>query len=360
MQRPAPIQQPRDIDRTLMLMRGIAVYGIMIENFLTFIPYENSPAMIAPIVQLAAAVGGTMVHVFFLLSGCGLWLSYKKRTRDNWRKWAYRRFRKIVWPYWLIVAAGFLIAVASRFVFHEGHAAQFTLETLLAYLTFTRNFVTAAHSVNPALWFMPVIFGLYLLFPVMAYIQTRFGSAMLLGCSITLTYASIAGFQLGGFPAGHQSAMPVFFTGEFALGMVWGHLWLKDGQSSGTPNNIGLLIVGLSAYSLSLLVTRQWTAGSDYNDLLTAIGIGAILMAACDRLRAVLPLRALNFIADSSRLSYLMYLIHGFVILYIALPIMQVTGLVRVNTLVVFLLSLAFCWMIYLMAKGVSIFLPPQ
>ena len=53
-----------------------------------------------------------------------------------------------------------------------------------------------------------------------------------------------------------------------------------------------------------------------------------------------------------------MYLIHGFFILYFALPLAHIANFISLNALTVSLLSLAFCWMIYLMARGMSFFYP--
>jgi peptidoglycan/LPS O-acetylase OafA/YrhL len=47
-------------------------------------------------------LAGTVVHLFFILSGCGLTVSYFRKGSVSWREWAKRRFRKIGVPYLII------------------------------------------------------------------------------------------------------------------------------------------------------------------------------------------------------------------------------------------------------------------
>lgn len=147
------------------MLRSLAILAVVIHHWLLFNPYSSSVRIFTNIADLIQTLAGTVVHLFFILSGCGLTVSYFKKGAVSWREWAKRRFRKIVAPYLIIVTATFVLANFMNFIFSNAVKTSFSPFSLLTYLTYTRNFYSPGWGLNPTLWFMPVIIGLYILFP---------------------------------------------------------------------------------------------------------------------------------------------------------------------------------------------------
>jgi peptidoglycan/LPS O-acetylase OafA/YrhL len=149
------------------MLRGLAILAVVIHHWLLFIPYESSPITLFSFAELIQNGAGTTVHLFFILSGCGLTLSYFKKGAFSWGQWVRRRFGKIVVPLWVIITLTFVLVNLLNAIHSEVFESRYSWLGLFTYLTFTRNFYSPAWGLNPTLWFMPVIFGLYVLFPIL-------------------------------------------------------------------------------------------------------------------------------------------------------------------------------------------------
>ena len=92
------------------MVRGIAVSAVVIHHWILFIPHQSSVSLFYTVAELTETLAGTAVHLFFILSGCGLTVSYFKRGDFSWKDWARRRVTRIIIPYWVIVSVTFLLA----------------------------------------------------------------------------------------------------------------------------------------------------------------------------------------------------------------------------------------------------------
>jgi peptidoglycan/LPS O-acetylase OafA/YrhL len=63
------------------MLRGFAVLAIVVHHWLLFDPFQGSILVFSSLAGIIRDVAGTMVHLFFILSGCGLTLSYFKRRQ---------------------------------------------------------------------------------------------------------------------------------------------------------------------------------------------------------------------------------------------------------------------------------------
>jgi peptidoglycan/LPS O-acetylase OafA/YrhL len=103
----------RDISDTSWMngLRAVAVIGVVIHHWLLFVPFVDTRQISGSIAGFVQDVGGTTVQLFFVLSGCGLAVSYLKAREPFFLgQWIRRRFRKVVLPYWIIVAGTFALA----------------------------------------------------------------------------------------------------------------------------------------------------------------------------------------------------------------------------------------------------------
>jgi peptidoglycan/LPS O-acetylase OafA/YrhL len=329
------------------MMRGMAIIAIVIHHWLLFMPYEHSR-----LATLIHTIAGTFVHLFFVLSGCGLTISYFQKRPFSWREWARRRFVRLVAPYCIIITATFILVN----LFHLGVPAfipkSFSWSVLLTYLTFWRNFYNPAWELNPTFWFMPVILGLYILFPVLLKTLEKYGAIVLLAISVLVTYFSI--YLFFGLSTNHQSSVPLFHLAEFSLGMSLGYLQLFHPRYFDRLTDFRFFCLGFLLYITAWGMATFWEYGPSYDDLFTAGGLSLFILSFSQRLKTLSPYNSVKLLTQFSKESYMMYLIHGPLILYLAKPIFIRSTGPEVNSLIMIILSPIFCLIVFLLAKLIS------
>jgi peptidoglycan/LPS O-acetylase OafA/YrhL len=329
------------------LLRGIAIIAIVIHHWLLFMPYENSK-----LATLIHAIAGTFVHLFFVLSGCGLTISYFQKKTFSWKDWAKRRFVRLIAPYWIIITVTFILVNLAHFAIADFITESYSWTVLLAYLTFSRNFYSPAWQLNPTFWFMPVILGLYILFPILAKTLEKYGAIVLFAMSVLVTYVSIYFFF--GLSANHQSSIPLFHLAEFSLGMSLGYFQLFRPGYFDRFVDFKMFCLGILFYGMSWAMTTLWEYGLSYNDLFTAAGIYIIALYTCRWIMKSLSRISARILTQFSKESYMIYLIHGPLILYLAKPIFISFIGPEVNSLMMIIFSSIFCLIVFLLAKLIS------
>lgn len=289
------------------IARSVAIIAIVMHHWLN-LPSDDSTFMSGSLSGLEQ-ITGTFVHVFFVLSGYGLLLSHYKTPR-SWGKWAAHRARKILFPYWIIVLLTFFLANAT------GH--DYSWRTLLAYLTLTRNFYDPSWSLNMTLWFMPVIAGLYLCFPVLVKVLELYGSRVLLGTSAIITYGYIIICIAFGRMPEHQNAFFLAHLIEFSLGMALARVSVTKPCQFNWLDTPKAFWGGAFVYGLSAIISVKWEYGPFFNDILTALGLSAMFMGG-GRIMAKANLWKVS--ARLAEASYIIYLTHFPVIIFLVKPV---------------------------------------
>lgn len=327
------------------MQRGIAVIAVVIHHWLHFMPYEHSKMS-----NLITAITGTFFHLFFVLSGCGLTISYFREKSFSWRSWAKRRFVRLVVPYWIIITATFVLANGLSAV-PGFNPKNYSWSVLLTYLTFSRNFFSTGWGLNKTFWFLPVILGLYLLFPVLLKILQKWGLAALLAISILVTYCSIFLFpEL----ANHEGDLPLFHVASFSLGMAIGHLLTFKPKVFSRLADFKMFCLGIFFYGIAWAFQKYWTYGSSYNDIFIAAGIYLISLYFCK----VITKSSLNipveYLTQFSTESYMMYLIHYPLIALVMSPIFMNFWTIATNSTSMVFLGVIYSLVILLLAKFFS------
>jgi peptidoglycan/LPS O-acetylase OafA/YrhL len=331
-------------------LRAIAVIGVVIHHWLLFVSYDGSETGFGIVAGLVKDLGGTCVHLFFLLSGCGLTISHLRQEEFHLGEWARKRFEKIVVPFWLITVATF--ALANLVLFALGNwRDSYSWRSLVSYLTFTRNQDQCAWGMNPTLWFMPVIVGLYIFFPFFVSILRKHGIGVFLLLAGLISYGSIVLFRFFAYEIEHQSAVFLFFVLEFAMGMVLGYLAVSRPESLLRLFGASSFLFGVGFYVLSYLVTKFFESGGLYNDPVTAAGVFLITINIWNVLFRNAGERIRSILDDVSRVSYIMYLIHGALILYITIPLLKLSRVLPLNPLLSLVLAGIFVVMVFLLSR---------
>ena len=243
---------------SITLLRAFAIAGIIVENFVNSFSGGAGASVADSLSLFIATVAGTLVHLFFVLSGYGLTMAYFRKSL-TWGAWARGRFVRVVVPYWFAVVITFVLADLSRFWTPDGGQTSFSYMTLLSYLTFLRNFYEPGWTLNWTLWFMPVIIGLYVFFPVMIQVVKRSGVAALIILSLVISFGSIAAAVYWGYAVDHQAALPLFFVDEFALGMVMAWVAFYHPARLRRFMEVRYFFLGLAVYAVASLISRyEW------------------------------------------------------------------------------------------------------
>jgi peptidoglycan/LPS O-acetylase OafA/YrhL len=337
------------------MVRGVAIIAIVIHHWLLFLHNPYIISFFDVLAEFIHNVAGTFVHLFFILSGCGLTVSYFKKGEPNWKQWGMKRFEKIVLPYWIIIFLTFIFINLIHHVLPTFNTFEYSWTTLLTYLSFTRNFYSPSWGLNPTLWFMPVIIGLYIIFPILMNILKKHGVIFLLLFSFLITYASITVSLLIGYPLDHQRAIFLYFIIEFSLGMVLGYILNSMPQYFRYLLGLKPFFLGLFFFIVSYALREFWSLGSHYKGVLTAFGIFLITLQLCEWIKILSPSRSLEILKHFSKVSYPMYLIHGPIIIFLVKPFINDLMRRAIHALTLIIIGCAFCILMF----GISTLISP-
>lgn len=162
------------------------------------------------------------VHIFIVLSGFGLTYScLKTRKNISWKQWYIRRIERILPAYWLVSLSGFLLLVCIIFIESNEVLINIIKAIIRLFLDISllKNFSyqTIFNSPftpiipNDPLWFVPLIFGFYIIFPwfytlILKYKTAKGCLLILLGAMATeFIYRAISISWLDGYPIGHEN-----------------------------------------------------------------------------------------------------------------------------------------------------------
>ena len=290
------------------------------------------------------------VHVFILLGGFTLTYACLRRERPlTWGSWLRRRAGRILPAYWAMATAGFLV-VCGVAALAPNVRRPFELSTAawkwLADLTLLRNFSykTMLADPNSALWFVPLIAGLYLLFPgLYTSLAKRPGvsgwtKVLLAAATVEIVYRAAAIYWLDGMPVGYGHGLVKFVARPAkALNEVGDafpfQLWAPFGLA---PSRIGEFVLGMvGAFALErnragvervllgwrgalcggalwlcgslVLLTGRWAWA--FADIFIAVGLVLWLVGLARLVRRLLP-RVFWRVSSLGVWSYYIFLTH--------------------------------------------------
>ena len=306
------------------MLKALAIISVFFGNGLAYFLSHGlvMDKLYTPTLFLRTIVS-PFVQVFFILSGFGLTLGYLEynKTGWSWKRWAWRRITKIIFPYYIFVILTFILGIIGSRLY-ETVDLQFSWISLFSYLTLTRNFYPPSWAWNPPLWYMPVIVGLYIIFPVLIIILKKWGPIKLLLITTVVTYTSLIIAALAGATGNHASDLFFFAMVQFTLGMILAYLRNTNAEKLRLLIGFPALIIGAVFYFFSWVLRTYIPYGQVFNDSVSSIGVFLILLNLGWGIRRVMPFvnKLLNSI---SKQSYFMYLIHIPVLYFIVGPLFK-------------------------------------
>ena len=140
-------------------LKGFSIFTIVLMHLMQCMSALPSQ------INTLASIGGTGVHVFFLCSGIGLYLSYLNR-KTSFKDFIDRRFKKIYIPYIIVVLISFFLPWLYK------GADRFW--ALLSHVFLYKMFVPKyEESFGTQFWFVSTIIQLYLLFIPMCRLKEK-------------------------------------------------------------------------------------------------------------------------------------------------------------------------------------------
>jgi peptidoglycan/LPS O-acetylase OafA/YrhL len=207
------------------------------------------------------------VHIFFILSGFGLTLSWHSALRENGdtfrysslKPWMIRRFRRVIPLLWfsllllLVLFSVFGPEEFFRLVYFSSEPSQWVKLAALTAVGLNAFSPSTIYGINPPLWFITPLFQFYLVFPVLYSALFRLGPLKFL----VLVFLGSIAFRYFGFAHIEQLGWPfvlgAFFgsrLAEFGFGMVLAASYLHGKTWKPSPLKI---VAAFAGYLLGLL-----------------------------------------------------------------------------------------------------------
>jgi len=279
-------------------------------------------------------LGGTGIHVFFLLSGFGLMLS----RYQGWVHFFKRRMSKILLPYYFFLTLMYILHGLVP------NAPTISSYAYLGNLFFVQLFdESIVYAFGIQFWFISTILQGYLLFPLLrSFIQrSRLFTFMITCTLVSITYALLLYFT-GAFESKLWSRLFLQYLWEFALGMTLAKLYqthhyqfwkISFGQAFwGTILGFGVM---------ALLTFKLKAAGIVFNDYPALLGY-LCLTIMLFKLAQNLKQNILDGMLWVGKYSYPLYLVH-IAALSLALQVHLSYNSLKINALtLLFYLSIAF------------------
>ena len=302
--------RPRERLRGLDGIRGLAALFVVVHHIFER-AFPGYPVDRAPFWASVFVYGRFAVVVFIVLSGFSLALSPARNgwRLDDLRRFAARRARRILPPFW--AALVFSLVVAWLVVPPPGQAAP-DVRSIVVNGLLVQNLI-AAPSPNRSFWSLAIEAQLYLLLPLLLVVVRRRGAAVMV-TAVTLVVAII------GILGPHISRLEVFviqsppdLAALFAVGV------LAAGIVSASEARRSLPWTALACVAAAPVLATIWWQGSRWAldnvlwvDLALGPAIGCLLAALATgrpvRLLGLLDARPVRKLGLS---SYSLYLTHG-------------------------------------------------
>jgi len=280
-------------------LKGYSIFTIMIFHYLQHFQLPN------PFNKLIF-FGGTGVHLFVLLSGFGLYLSFLNKPL-SYPVFLKKRIVKVYIPYIIVVLISALISVFIPIYQNSLYALG---GHIFLYKMFDENIIG---SYGYPLWFISMILQFYLTFNMVVWIKSKLknGHFLILSLIVSLCWTTVV-FVLG---KGDERIWNSFFLQyfwEFSLGMVIADKISKNEKLIGRKiNNLHLLIIGLlNCLIYGYLALKAGSVGKLYNDVFALSGYSLLAIFFFN-----LKIKPINqFFLFFGKISFSVYLLHILII----------------------------------------------
>ena len=270
-------------------LRGFSIFTIVVMHYL-------QDAKLPGMVNKILSIGGTGVHMFFICSGFGLYLSYLNHP-VRYKEFIEKRFVKIYIPYVIVVG----ISAVLPYMYTGNRLNAFFSHAFLY-----KMFVPCYEESFGPFWYISTLFQFYFLFNLLVVFREKCKDNKKFVCLcfvISVFWWIITAL----FGIAEQRVWGSFFLQylwEFALGMAVAE-YLYEGRSIEINISALLLIapLGIGLAGVAKVAGGYWTA---FNDVFACFGYGAAALLLFQSSFGWLR----TFVMYTAKLSYEIYLLH--------------------------------------------------
>lgn len=282
-------------------LRGFAIFTIAMMHLVQ--------GSLTGALNKAAAFGGAGVHVFILVSGFGLYLSYLRKPL-GYGEFLKKRFGKVYWPYAIAVISWMLWILVSR--------GTLMWQEVLSHLLLYKMFI---HDLDVSFcypyWFISTIIQFYLCWPLIVRVarvgggnSSVSGYGLLISGLISLSWATVVGLL------GYEEFRPwgscfLQYLWEFVLGMYLAEKYARQPEQFDISQVKWIWILLCAVVGIGLTGFMGWKGGilKLYNDIPSLMGYLSCLLIVYK-----LGVKYINkFFIWSSGFGYELYLAHSLV-----------------------------------------------
>lgn len=295
-------------------LRGLAISGVFFEHWLEGYEVSEGAFLEGITINLFYRMG-MLVHLFFFLSGYGLTVSIRNNENQekipSWGDWIFRRFKKIAIPYWLAITSIFLISLLQQLLDINWGLPSVSPLDFFIFLVFAQNQFPSTQEINPAFWFIPVIVQLYLIYPLLYFLVSRFNRLVLLVFATLVSVTTILIWLNLGGSSDHGSSFFAFHILPFVFGICFA---ISNRSINEQVSALRLWqITSIVSIGITLIVISYWLStfefGKLFNDGITVLGVLFVLLPIYTSFKYAIP-RTANLFLSVGRYSYTIYLIH--------------------------------------------------
>ena len=271
-------------------LKGFSIVTIVLMHLLALMP--SVPGKIITL----SAIGGTGVHVFFLCSGIGLYISHLKQP-FGYSTFLKKRFLKIYIPYILVILLSFCLPWM--------YSGENRVMALLSHAFLFKMFVPRyEESFGVQFWFVSTLFQLYVLFIPMCRLKDKLKNNKLF-------FGIFMGFSVLWWIFCYCTGLDqVRIWGSFCLQYIWefslGFL-LAEAFYEGKQyrlNNLLLLVLAVAGIGLQAGLALFSDTLKIFNDIPGLMGYTSLAL-----LLSNIPI-VKNLCVRISTFSYELFLVH--------------------------------------------------
>lgn len=278
--------------RTVSYIRGLSIAAIVLYHLIAY--YLQVPE----IMKMLSRFGGAGVHLFFIISGFGLALSYNRKW-CGLKTYISRRFYKVYLPYIVVV----LLCFFTPWILTTENRVSALLSHVFLYKMFSDQYTI---SFGAHFWYVSTLIQFYVLFPVLMKIKRKYGNKVFItGTFVISVVWTIIIILLNKQDSRVWNSCCIKMLWEFSLGIVCADYYERKGKIYGENlKTLSLWCVTMVGAVTYVLFSIRGGISQQFNDVFAVISFGGVTLLFA---KYHIMEKTVQYI---SSISYEIYLLH--------------------------------------------------
>lgn len=273
-------------------LKGISIIAIIFYHLsYNFLELPN-------IIKYASSFGGAGVHIFFICSGFGLYLSYLNKGFEI-KTYIFKRIKRVYLPYILIIFISFLVP----FMYENQHKIIALLSHIFLFKMFVPEY---EESFGIQMWYVSTAIQFYFIYPILLKIVNKIKLKNMFIISVLISFSwSLFISYSGLYIERIWSSFFLQYLWEFVLGMLIAEKFHKNNKIIGYDINIILyFITFIISFGIFALMSFKGGVLKNFNDVFATL---SFISLCCILYRMNFLKKCINYLG---KISYELYLVH--------------------------------------------------